>query len=348
MSGILSGCPVPIENRGRVEMAHGGGGSKMQQLIEEILLPAFGNPEGAARHDSALLQVEKIQLAFTTDSYVVRPLFFQGGSIGSLAVNGTVNDLSMSGAYPVAISAGLILEEGLPLEHLQAVVSDMQTAARTAGVRIVTGDTKVVERGRCDGMYINTAGVGIVRDGVDIGPHRVQPGDAVILSGDIGRHGIAILAAREDMLDYCDTASDCAPLNSAVTILLNSGAEVHCLRDLTRGGMASVLVEIAQASGTFIHLREEAIPVSASVRAACELLGYDPLYIANEGRFVAFVPAADAETALKAIRTASVSGEAKIVGTVQKRETAGVSICSKYGTERHIYMLSGEQLPRIC
>ena len=288
--GFALSCPIPDGGGEIVEIAHGGGGLLMHRLIDRIIRPAFGLPENGIAHDGAVFEVGSDRIAFTTDSYVVRPLFFPGGDIGSLAVNGTVNDLAMCGGRPLYLSVGLILEEGLPIAQLQRVVASMRTAADAAGVRLVTGDTKVVERGKGDGVYINTAGVGAVRSGVVLEPRRVQPGDAVLLSGDIGRHGIAVMAAREGFGFEGDIVSDCAPLAATVMRLIDAGIELHCLRDPTRGGLATTLVEIAQTGGVVIRVEEASIVISDTVRGACELLGLDPLYVANEGRFVAFVP----------------------------------------------------------
>jgi hydrogenase expression/formation protein HypE len=340
-------CPIPDRGGDVIEIAHGGGGLLMHRLIDGIIRPAFGLPETGVAHDGAVFEVGSARQAFTTDSYVVRPLFFPGGDIGSLAVNGTVNDLAMCGAQPLYLSVGLILEEGLPIAQLQRVVASMRQAADAAGVRLVTGDTKVVERGKGDGVYINTAGVGAVRSGVALEPLRVRPGDAVLLSGDIGRHGIAVMAAREGFGFEGDIASDCAPLAATVMRLIDAGIELHCLRDPTRGGLATTLVEIAQAGGVVIRIDESSIAISEPVRGACELLGLDPLYVANEGRFVAFVPAAAAEPALAVLRDGPGGADAAIIGRV---EGAGrtVLLHGMIGGTRALDMLSGEQLPRIC
>ena len=274
--GFALSCPIPDAGGDIVEIAHGGGGSMMHRLIDRIIRPAFGLPGDGVAHDGAVFEVGDSRLAFTTDSYVVRPLFFPGGDIGSLAVNGTVNDLAMCGAQPLHLSVGLILEEGLPIAQLQRVVASMRQAADLAGVRLVTGDTKVVERGKGDGIYINTAGVGVVRPGVALDPRQVRSGDAVLLSGDIGRHGIAVMAAREGFGFEGDIASDCAPLAATVMRLIDAGIDLHCLRDPTRGGLATTLVEIAQAADVTVRIDEAAIAISDPVRGACELLGLDP------------------------------------------------------------------------
>jgi hydrogenase expression/formation protein HypE len=316
----------------------------MHRLLESLFLPAFANPLLATQHDGAAFLVNGTRLAFTTDSFVVHPLFFPGGDIGSLAVNGTVNDLAMCGARPLYLSAAFILEEGLPLETLQCVVESMRTAAAAVGVQIVTGDTKVVDKGKGDGLYINTAGLGIVEHQRMIAPQAVCPGDAIILSGDIGRHGMAVMAVREGLEFESPIMSDCAPLTVPVQKLLENNIDVHCLRDLTRGGLASGLVEIAMAAKLRLHVHEQAIAVNEDVRGACEILGLDPLYVANEGRFIAFVAAQDAERALQALgEQASQIGE-----VISSHEYGLVTLNSTIGATRIIDMLSGEQLPRIC
>ena len=341
-------CPLPLEQYPQVLLAHGGGGKLMHQLIERVFVGAFGNPLLDTRHDGATFNVGGARLAFTTDSYVVRPLFFPGGDIGTLAVNGTVNDLAMCGARPLYLSAGFILEEGLPTETLWRVVQSMKSAAAEAGVSIVTGDTKVVDRGKGDGVFVNTAGVGVVEHDLCIAPRSVRPGDAILLSGDIGRHGIAIMAEREGLEFECAIESDCAPVADLVLKLIDEGIEVHCLRDLTRGGLTSALVEISEAAEAHVEIVEETVPVREDVQGACEILGFDPLYLANEGRFVAFVAARDAERALTLMR-AHTSGEgARLVGQVLEDARRLVTMKSRIGTSRVLDMFSGEQLPRIC
>lgn len=340
-------CIVPAAPP-TVQLAHGGGGRLMQRLIGDLFVRAFGSPHMTPLHDGATMSVCNGTIAFTTDSYVVRPLFFPGGDIGSLAVHGTVNDLAMCGAKPLWLSAGFILEEGLPLATLQCVVDSMAQAARTAGVSIVTGDTKVVDRGKGDGIFINTSGVGLVPDGVVIGPQRVLPGDVILVSGDLGRHGVAVLSRREGLAFAGDIASDSAPLHVVVADLIESGADVHCLRDLTRGGLASALNEIASAAGVSFSLEEAGIPISNEVQGACELLGLDPFYVANEGRFVAFVPASDAQHVLSILRGHAVSRDASIIGLVGTSGPAHVVMNTLLGTHRILDLLSGEQLPRIC
>lgn len=341
-------CAVPATETEVVQLAHGGGGRLMNTLIETIIRPAFGNPLLDTHHDGAVFDVDGGKLAFTTDSYVVKPLFFPGGDIGSLAVNGTVNDLAMCGAEALYLSAAFIIEEGFPLEDLRRVVRSMKEAATRAGVSFVTGDTKVVDRGNGDGLFVNTAGVGLARTKTLVSPRAIVPGDAILLSGDIGRHGIAIMAAREGLAFETKIESDCAPLWSPVRRLVEAGIEVHCLRDLTRGGLASAVIEIAEAAGCAMMLDETAIAVQADVRAACELLGLDPLYVANEGRFVAFVPAADGEEALKLLSGDPACPDAALIGHVSGGAGGGVGIRGAYGTSRRLSMFSGEQLPRIC
>lgn len=341
-------CPLPHTQPGHVTLAHGGGGSMMNRLIEGVFLHAFRNDILDRRLDASVLDVGGARIAFTTDSFVVQPLFFPGGDIGSLAVHGTVNDLAMSGARPLYLSAGFILEEGLPLEQLQRIVESMQRAAVEAGVTIVTGDTKVVDRGSGDGVFINTAGVGLVEHGRDLDPRQLRLGDRVIVSGDLGRHGIAVMACREGLEFKSEIESDSAPLNGAVQALLQSGVQVRCLRDLTRGGLASALNEFVAAAGRSIHVRERDIPVRDDVRGACEILGLDPLYVANEGRFVAVVAPGDAEKALAILGKYCVDTHPALVGEVVEDASPRVTLESVIGASRILDMLSGEQLPRIC
>ncbi len=340
-------CPVPATANDTIQLAHGGGGRAMARLIDSVIRPAFDDPELDRRHDGAILAIEG-RMAFTTDSYVVRPLFFPGGDIGMLAVNGTANDLAMCGARPLYLSVSFILEEGLPLDVLRRVVHSMRDSAREAGVRLVTGDTKVVDRGKADGMFINTAGVGRVIAPSPIGPASVRPGDVVLLSGDIGQHGMAVMAAREGLGFETVIESDCAPLVGQVLSLIEAGVDLHCLRDLTRGGLASALVEIAEAAGQAIAIDEAAIAVRPDVNAACELLGLDPLHVANEGRFVAIVARKDAGRALDALHRLDAMKGAVVIGEVRDSAKGHVSCLGRLGVERVIDMLSGEQLPRIC
>ncbi|MDP2653542.1 MAG: hydrogenase expression/formation protein HypE [Candidatus Omnitrophota bacterium] len=341
-------CPVPIKKYPHVLMAHGGGGTLMHELINKILLAAFADCAFKAEHDSAVLTLERTKIAMTTDSYVVRPLFFPGGDIGSMAVHGTVNDLAMSGARPVYISVGLILEEGLSIETLWRIACSIREACLKSGVKIVTGDTKVVDKGKGDGIFINTTGIGVIEHGLTIAPKSVQPGDAVIVSGDLGRHGIAIMAAREGLEFESKIESDSAPLWGAVSRLLAEGIGVHCLRDLTRGGLASALNEIAQSSGAGIEIEETLIPAREDVRGACEMLGFDPLYVANEGRMVIFVPAGEAEKALAILRSTPEGKDACLIGVISGKNPGMVTMKSRIGVNRIVDMLSGEQLPRIC
>jgi hydrogenase expression/formation protein HypE len=341
-------CPLPISAQRTVQLAHGGGGRLMQELIHDVFVRAFQNPMLAPLHDGATWPVEKGMLAFTTDSYVVRPLFFPGGDIGSLAVNGTINDLAMCGAKPLYLSVGFILEEGLSLDVLRRVVSSMAEAARAAGVPIVTGDTKVVDRGKGDGIFITTSGVGLVPDGIRVLPALIEPGDAILVSGDLGSHGVAVLSVREGLTFDGHVESDSAPLHHIVSELIDNGIEIHCLRDLTRGGLASILNELAAAAKVGMVVEEPAVPVSEPVRGACELLGLDPLYVANEGRFVAMVPDSHAEAALAVMRRHEAARQAAHIGMVTDRDPPTVVLRTVIGTHRVLDLLSGEQLPRIC
>lgn len=336
-------CPVPCITDETVLLAHGSGGRAMHRLLESIFLPAFANDALDRAHDGAALNINGTRLAFSTDSYVVHPLFFPGGDIGTLAVNGTVNDLAMCGAQPLFLSAGFIIEEGLPMDTLKRVVESMHSAAQAAGVQIVTGDTKVVDKGKGDGLFINTSGIGIIRPSVQIAPQFVRPGDAVIVNGDLGRHGMAIMAVREGLEFESLIESDCAPLAESVLRLLDADIEVHCLRDLTRGGLASGLCEIAQQANLHIHIEEAAVPVNDEVRGACEILGLDPFYVANEGRFVAFVPPEDVKATL-----AILGHQARQIGVVRAGIDRLVTLTSAIGATRILDMLSGDQLPRIC
>jgi hydrogenase expression/formation protein HypE len=320
----------------------------MHQLIERVFLPHFDNPWLAAGHDGAVLSIGSQRLAFTTDSYVVHPLFFPGGDIGHLAVNGTVNDLAMCGARPLYLSAGFILEEGLPMETLTRVVQSMQKAAQVAGVSLVTGDTKVVDRGKGDGLFINTAGIGLIEHASTISPSSIQSGDGIIVSGDVGRHGIAIMAVREGLSFEAKILSDTAAVSQTVLALLEAGIRVHCLRDATRGGLAGVLVEIAQAAHRDILIDESTVPVREDVRGACEILGLDPLYVANEGCFTAFVAKTDIPQALEIMRRTPNGRQASLIGHVSEKTNGLVTLKGAIGVERILDQLSGEQLPRIC
>ncbi|MEO6626570.1 MAG: hydrogenase expression/formation protein HypE [Burkholderiaceae bacterium] len=359
MSAVLKAGNHGIRPRsGRVRdthinMAHGSGGKAMRDLIEDVFLGAFDNPLLASMEDQALVPLAELaahgdRLAFTTDSYVVDPLFFPGGDIGTLAVAGTVNDLAMGGARPLYLSCAMVLEEGLPLETLRRVVASMRRVAQEAGVSIVTGDTKVVERGAADKLFINTAGVGVVPRGVTISAQRAQPGDVVIVNGFLGDHGTAILIARKQLALQSDVQSDCQPLASLVAAMLVACSDIHCLRDATRGGVATVLNEFALASGVAIRLREQALPLREEVKGACEILGLDPLYLANEGKLVALVPAAAAGRVLAAMRAHPAGSHAAIIGEVTEQPAGVVVLHTGFGGQRIVDMLVGEQLPRIC
>lgn len=346
MSALSLSCPLPEFSWDTIEMGHGGGGLMTKRLIEDIFRPVFGAGPDDLVHDGAVLDPGGAALAFTTDSFVVKPLFFPGGDIGSLAVNGTVNDLAMCGAEPLALSVGFILEEGLPVADLRRIAASMRAAADAVGARLVTGDTKVVERGRGDGLYINTSGIGRIIAPAPIAPRQVKPGDAVLLSGDVGRHGIAIMAVREGLGFETEIGSDCAPLIGQVRALIAAGVPLHCLRDLTRGGLATALAEIADTVGVVVELEERAIPISDVVRGACEILGLDPLYVANEGRFIAIVPADGAGTALAVLRRFDPA--AALIGHVTRTAPRGEVVLDTIGGMRPLDLLSGEQLPRIC
>jgi hydrogenase expression/formation protein HypE len=337
----------------RVTLAHGGGGKAMRDLIDDVIVSSFGNELLAPLEDQARIELPALgvlgdRLAFTTDSYVVDPLFFPGGDIGSLAINGTVNDLAVSGARPLYLSCGFILEEGLDIEILRRVVNSMQAAASAAGVVIVTGDTKVVHRGAADRMFINTAGIGMIPHGLDIQARRAVPGDAVLLSGTIGDHGATVLKARGDLAFEAALQSDCQPLTGLITALLQACPDVHCLRDATRGGVATVLNEFAQAAQVGFLVQETAIPVREEVRGVCELLGLDPLYMANEGKLVAVVPAHGERAALAAMRAHPAGRDAALVGHVREGPAGSVVLSTVFGGERIVDMLVGDQLPRIC
>jgi len=341
-------CPLPISQYPHVLMAHGGGGRLMHRLLEDVFGKAFSNPLLDTRHDSAQFNVPPGRLAMTTDSYVVRPIFFPGGDIGSMAVHGTVNDLAMSGARPLYLTSAFIIEEGLPMETLWRVVCSMRDTAKKCGVQIITGDTKVVDKGKGDGLFINTTGIGVLEHSLNIAPQNVQPGDAVIVSGDLGRHGMAIMAVREGLEFESQIESDSAPVHEPVLELIKAGIKIHCLRDLTRGGLASALNEIAEAAGVKIAIEQNAVPVRADVNAACEILGLDVLHVANEGRFVAFVPAQEVESVLAILRQHEVSGNSVVIGRVIEKAAPLVTVKSTLGVSRILDMPSGEQLPRIC
>ncbi len=342
-------CPTPQTVYGEVQLGHGSGGKMSAALLRDRFIPWFANPVLERLGDAAVVAVEAGEVAISTDSFVVRPLEFPGGNIGALAVHGTLNDLAMVGARPQYLSCGFILEEGLPLEVLDRVIQAMAAAAREAGVLLVTGDTKVVERGKGDGMFINTTGIGILDPAFRPAPERVRPGDAVLVSGPIGNHGIAIMAEREGIRFETRVESDTAALSPLVERLREAvGSEVRALRDPTRGGVASALNEIAAAAGVGIVLEEEALPVPGEVYAACEMLGLDPLYVANEGIFVAFVPEPLASRALEALRTHPLGEGARRIGRVVEAHPRLVVLETAIGGTRIVDMLPGDQLPRIC
>lgn len=347
-TGPATDCPLPWPPGELVTLAHGAGGRLTHEWVERVFKPAFGNPQLNQAHDGAALDLEHGRLAFTTDHFVINPLFFPGGSIGSLAVNGTVNDLAMCGAAPRHLSAAFVIGEGMPMATVARVARDMAKAARQAGVSIVTGDTKVVERGAQSVLFIATAGIGLRLTPEPVLPARIAPGDALLISGDIGRHGVAVMACRAGLGFETPLESDCAPLHTSVRALVDAGITIHCLRDLTRGGLATALVELATATGLEFILDESAVPVGDAVRGACELLGLDPLYVANEGRFIALVPAAQARRALAALADVPVSAGARQIGTVTATGTGRVVERTAYGTERILDMLNGDPLPRIC
>lgn len=341
-------CPIPINQYPSVLLAHGGGGKLMNDLIKKMMLPAFSTLEKSEIHDSAVVEIGNEKIAYTTDSYVVSPVFFPGGDIGSLAVYGTVNDLSMSGAKPLYISAGLILEEGFPMESLWKIINSIKEAAERCGVQVITGDTKVVDKGKGDGIYINTSGIGVVEHKLKINPSSVKSGDVIIINGDIGRHGIAIMSAREGLEFETAIESDSAPLNKIVDEMISSGIEIHCMRDLTRGGLASALAEIAESSNLEMNINELSIPVIEDVKGACEILGFDPIYVANEGRFVMFIPKKDTDKAMNILKSHNEFMNSSVIGEVIDSEKGLITMKSRIGTVRIVDMISGEQLPRIC
>ncbi len=341
-------CPVPLASKDTVLLGHGSGGRLSAELLHDLILPAFDNPVLGRLDDQAVVSVNGARLAFTTDSFVVHPLFFPGGDIGSLAVHGTVNDLAMGGARPLFLSVAFIIEEGLPMLTLQRVVASLREAARAVPVEIVTGDTKVVEKGSGDGIFINTSGIGLVSPGLDLSASRARPGDRVLLSGTIGEHGITILAQREGLEFESAIESDSAPLHSLVAAMLAAGKGFRCFRDPTRGGLSSSLNEIAAQSSVGIELDERAIPLREEVRSACEMLGLDPLYVANEGKLVAIVDPASAEPVLEAMRRHPLGADARIIGTVTGEHCGLVTMRTALGTTRIVDMLAGDQLPRIC
>jgi hydrogenase expression/formation protein HypE len=332
----------------KILLDHGSGGKMSNALVADLILPAFDNPMLSLQHDGAVFEAGGSRFAFSTDSYVVDPIFFPGGNIGDLAINGTVNDIAMCGAKPQFISVGLIIEEGFFMSDLEAIIDAMKQAAQRAGVFVVTGDTKVVPKGGCDGIFINTSGVGLLQEGVDVSGNKAKPGDRIILSGSIADHGIAILSKREGLAFDADIESDSAPLNHLVEEMIATKSDIHVLRDPTRGGAATALNEIAVQSGVGIAIREEDIPVRDEVAGLCELLGFDPLYIANEGKLLAFVDGGDADATLSAMRQNEFGKEARIIGEVVDEHPGRVYMETRIGGKRIVDMLSGEQLPRIC
>jgi hydrogenase expression/formation protein HypE len=341
-------CPVPLSSKDSILLGHGSGGRLSAELLREVILPAFANPVLGRLDDQAVVSVNGSRLAFTTDSFVVKPLFFPGGDIGSLAAHGTINDLAMGGAQPLFLSVAFIIEEGLPMEVLRRVVGSLRDAARKAGVEVVTGDTKVVEKGSGDGIFINTSGIGLVSDGIELSADRATPGDRIVLSGTIGDHGITILGQREGLEFESAVESDTAPLHTLVAEMLNVTPQFRCFRDPTRGGLSSSLNEIAAQSRVGIELEEREIPLRDEVRGACEMLGLDPLYVANEGKLVAIVDPAKADAVLEAMRKHPLGREARIIGTVTESHPGLVTLRTPLGTTRIVDMLASDQLPRIC
>jgi hydrogenase expression/formation protein HypE len=345
---IAGACPVPITDHKEIVMGHGSGGRLTQQLIERMVLPAFDNPLLNSQHDGAIFEVQGARLAFSADSYVVDPIFFPGGDIGELAVNGTVNDIAMCGARPLYLSVSLILEEGLPMADLWRVLSSMRDAAARAGVSLVTGDTKVVDRGKGHRVFINTSGIGAVRPGVNIDPSCARPGDIILLSGAIAAHGMAIMSVRENLEFEAPIESDTAPLHGLVESMLDVSPAIRVLRDPTRGGVASALNEIASKSGVGIRIRESSVPIREDVQGACEILGLDPLYVANEGKLIAFVPPGDASRVLEVMRKHPDGRQSVAMGEVVSEHPSIVVMQTRVGGSRVVDLLSGEQLPRIC
>jgi hydrogenase expression/formation protein HypE len=341
-------CPIPKSDYDKVLLAHGGGGTLSQQLIQKLFFSQFDNDVLNVHHDSAMFELNGSRLAFTTDSYVVQPIFFPGGNIGDLAINGTINDLAVSGAKPLYISVGFIIEEGFEIEELWKIVLSMKAAADKAGIKIVTGDTKVVDHGKGDKIFINTSGIGIIKDGIDISPQNCKEGDSIILSGRIAEHGIAIMSAREGLEFETTIKSDSAPLNNLIEAVLRISNNIHVMRDPTRGGIASALNEIAQSSQKGILLYEEKIPITEEVKGACEILGLDPLYIANEGKVLIFVPESETGEVLNVMRNNPLGKDASVIGKVTISDPGLVVMKTLIGSSRIVDMISGEQLPRIC
>ncbi|MEP6603288.1 MAG: hydrogenase expression/formation protein HypE [Spartobacteria bacterium] len=348
-AGLLGAvCPIPITNYSEIVLAHGSGGKLSHQLMEKMVLPQFRNELLEPLHDGAIFSIGGQRVAFSTDSYVVNPIFFPGGDIGKLAVHGTVNDLAMCGARPLYLSVAFILEEGTPMEEFWRVVQSMREAADAAGVKLVTGDTKVVDRGKADKIFINTSGIGVIPDGINIRPSRAQAGDKIIMSGAMAVHGMAIMSVREGLEFETEIASDTAPLNSLVEAMLATKIDIHVLRDPTRGGITSALTEIAQSAKIGMLLDEASIPISEEVKGACEILGLDPLYVANEGKLLAIVAAQDVDLVLGAMKSHPLGEQAAVIGEVTSDHPGFVMMKTRVGGTRVVDMLSGEQLPRIC
>ena len=341
-------CPAPLPPGGQVLLGHGSGGKLSAELVHDVFLAAFQNPILARMDDQAVVSINGSRLAFTTDTFVVKPLFFPGGDIGSLAVHGTVNDLAMGGAQPLFLSAAFIIEEGLPMETLRAVVQSLQRAAAAAGVQVVTGDTKVVEKGSADGLFINTSGIGVVPEEVRLSAGQTRAGDSVLLSGAIGEHGIAIMTKREGIEFESGLSSDSAALHTLVADMLAASREIRCLRDPTRGGVSSTLNEIASQADVGIEIDERAIPLREEVKGACEMLGLDPLYVANEGKLIAIVAPETAGEVLSAMHRHPLGRQARIIGTVTSTHPRLVTMRTTVGPSRIVDMLAGDQLPRIC
>ena len=346
--GFHLSCPIPINEYPIITMAHGSGGVLSHNLIEKMFVGAFDNEYLAEGHDGAAFEVNRGRMAYTTDSFVVDPIFFPGGNIGDLAVNGTINDLVCCGAQPLYLSVGFILEEGLPMEDLWRIVLSMKYAAEKAGVKIITGDTKVVDRGKGDRIFINTSGVGMIPEGINISPKNCRPGDAIVLSGSIGDHGVAIMSARSGLEFETRITSDTVALNGLANIVFNTTLNVHVLRDPTRGGLATTLNELARSAETGMVIDEDKIPVSEEVKGACEILGLDPLYIANEGKLIIILPEEEAEKVVDAMKQNPVGASAAIIGRVTSEHPGLVRMTTSIGSSRIIDMLTGDQLPRIC
>ncbi|MGO8735122.1 MAG: hydrogenase expression/formation protein HypE [Terriglobia bacterium] len=341
-------CPAPLPAKDTILLGHGSGGRLSADLLREIFLPAFHNPVLAQLNDQAVVNIDGVRLAFTTDSFVVNPLFFPGGDIGSLAVYGTVNDLAMGGAEPLFLSAGFIIEEGLPVEMLRRVVLSFRQASEKVGVEVVTGDTKVVEKGKGDGLFINTSGIGRVPEGVSLSADQARPGDCILLSGTLGDHGIAILSQREGLEFDTPIESDAAPLHSLVAAMLEVTHSIRCLRDPTRGGLSSTLNEIAAQSRVGMVIEESSLPIREEVKGACELLGLDPLYVANEGKLVAIVALEVADEVLAVMHAHPLGTNGRIIGKVVEGHPGVVTMRTYLGTSRIVDVLAGDQLPRIC